>query len=364
MLTDTDLVEWQLRVAAGEPLPAHDTMAPRGHVFEARIYAEQPERGFLPSTGHLERVDFAPQSDTLRVETGVRTGDQVEAFYDPLLAKLVVRGRDRATALEHLRAALDATRLEGVATNLDFLARLSAHPAYVRGGVDTGFVDRFLTESAAASDKLDGELMALACLYRVLSRTRTRPGLRHTRDPFSPWATTTGWRLLGTGRETLDFVHQDTRVSVGIEHKDDGLLVDLGGRSVVVTGHLRNGDSLDATVDAKRHSAKVTRDGSRLRIHTADKELALQVYDPFGERGALQTEDEHLRAPLPGTIVAVYVRPGEQIEKGTAILAVEAMKMEHVIKAPRTGILESLRYEVGDRVDEHDELAVIKGSSS
>jgi 3-methylcrotonyl-CoA carboxylase alpha subunit len=362
MLTDTDLVEWQLRVAAGETLPTSNAVVSSGHVVEARIYAEQPERGFLPSTGRLSLVDFAGQSDKLRVETGVRASDTVESFYDPLLAKLIAWGPDRSQAVQGLIAALDESRLEGVKTNLRFLTRLLTHPGFLSGELDTSFVDRHLTELLCASDEVDDELLSLACLYRVLNRAKSRQGEPGKSEASSPWATTTSWRLMGDARETLEFVHDDVRLGVTIEHEHPGLVVRPDTRRIVVTGHLHEDNTLQATVDGERVVAKTMVHGSSLLIKTVDKELTLHVYDPLSERFDASADDGHLKAPLPGTVAAIYVQPGDRVERGQAVLAVEAMKMEHVIRAPMAGVVEILRYEVGDRVDEHDELAVL-GSS-
>jgi 3-methylcrotonyl-CoA carboxylase alpha subunit len=346
-----DLVEWQLRVAAGEPLPLRqEELRLRGHAVEARLYAEDPARGFLPAAGVLLRFR-APEGEGIRVDAGVREGDAVSVHYDPLLAKLVAHGRDRPEALRRLRAALAATRVAGVSTNLGFLCRALAHPVFAAGGIDTGFLERHRDELLPAAPPAPDRALALAALGLLLARSSQ--GARDPADPHSPWDRADGFRLGGRAREELRLVDGRREVEVGVERVGEGFRLDLPGGPLEARALSRGGE-LVATLGGARVEATFARRGEELWVAAAGDAWRLRLSDPIAraEAGAEEAGGEWIAAPLPGRLIRVEVSPGEQVRRGQVLVVLEAMKMEHALAAPRDGTVESLGAALGDQVAE------------
>ena len=349
MVTGLDLVEWQLRVAAGEPLPLAQAEIPRrGHAIEARIYAENPGAGFMPSTGRIHRLRAPDRHPAIRLDSGVEEGDLVSHHYDPLLAKLVVHGIDRKECIQRLRGALAHTAVAGVATNLPLLRAMAAHPLFAAGEVDTGFLDRALDE--VLWDVPQPPLSALAAAAWRIARGLCSPA--PGAEPFSPWAAGDGWRLGGAGgvpvrlldaagrrhELRLEFIGKSMRVHSGRHHLD-AELDDLGaGRLRVHCGGLDE-------------EALVVADGHRIYVGLGDHGWDL-VIEPLhaGETGQSE-QDTHPVAPMPGTIVALKVGPGDRVAAGQALLIMEGMKMELTLAAPVAGTVERVLCAVGDSVE-------------
>jgi 3-methylcrotonyl-CoA carboxylase alpha subunit len=361
MITGQDLVEWQLRVAAGEELPlTQDALDIRGHAFEARIYAEDPDHGFLPATGTLDYLQAPRESRHVRVDTGVLQGDEVSVYYDPMIAKLVTWDESRERALARLSGALAEYRISGVRTNLWFLYNLATCPPFVAAEVDTGFIDRHqeLLFHRSESDRLQD--LPLASLYLLLRMEQTSRRRAGTADPGSPWNASNAWRL------NQDAIHTGAIVVNGVEHDVPVTEVGTGGRrrfrmtvgekSVMAAGELE-GNELYADIDGHRQRAAVVPGG--------DGEFTL-----FGARGAMQFAlaqpdmgaDEALAGaadfttPMPGVVVRLLVEPGQPVERGQALLILEAMKMEHRICAPADGSVRAFYFEAGEQVAGGDEL--------
>jgi len=363
MTTGEDLVEWQLRVASGEPLPKlQPALAIHGHAIEARIYAEDPERGFLPSIGRIAHWRMPEAGERVRVDTGFRAGDDVTPYYDPMLAKVIAWGEDRARARDELRRALAACEVTGVATNVAFLERVVGHDAFAAARIDTGFIDAnrgALLESPP--DVPPRALVAAAVAeYRAID-ARARAAAAASPDRWSPWGESDAW-WNGTTAHRLAFTFDDggnARV-VTVKPGSDGVLEVSGdGFSLRVraqhTGdQLRidpvdpgdeggNRDAFAVTVVPEGDARFVFGDGLRVRLAFVDP-LA-QPHDE-GEHGG------HLTAPMSGTIVAVTVKAGDVVDKGAPLVVLEAMKMEHAIVAPVAGRVAAVHFGVGDRVTE------------
>jgi 3-methylcrotonyl-CoA carboxylase alpha subunit len=317
MITGLDLVEWQLRVAAGEALPLRqDQIAMRGHAVEARLYAEDAERDFLPATGTLVRLRAPQAAPDRRIETGVREGDAVTPYYDPMIAKLVAWGEDRAAAIHRLAEGLSAYRIAGVTTNRDFVLRLARHPDFATGAVDTGFIARH-REALAAPPAPEA---AFAAASRALLKDETP---RPTADRFSPWAMRDGWRL-------------DGHVTRQIRWRD-------GKRAhvVAIDGVATGGDDID-----------VMRTANRFTVIDNDGSWQLEYVDPFADRDDSAVAGGRLTAPMPGKIVQVLAQAGDTVKRGQPILILEAMKMEHTIAAPADGMVDAINYAAGELVEE------------
>ncbi|WP_405555565.1 acetyl-CoA carboxylase biotin carboxylase subunit [Streptomyces sp. NBC_01171] len=335
LITGLDLVEWQLRVAAGEPLGfAQEDVRLTGHAVEARICAEDPARGFLPSGGTVLLLR-EPQGDGLRTDSGLSEGTEVGSLYDPMLSKVIAYGPDRATALRKLRAALAETVTLGVPTNAGFLRRLLAHPAVVAGELDTGLVERAVDELIPAG--VPEEVYEAAAAVRLEELRPTGDGWV---DPFS---VPDGWRLSGTPKP----VSFPMRVPGGepVEHAVRG------------TGAHVTPDTVSVTLDGVRHTFRraadwLGRDGDAWQVRDHDPVAA--SLSRSAHAGA-----DSLTAPMPGTVTVVKVAVGDEVEAGQSLLVVEAMKMEHVVSAPHAGTVAELDVTPGSTVAMDQVLAVI-----
>ena len=354
MITGLDLVEWQLRVAAGEPLPlGQDAIARHGHAIEARLYAEDPGRGFLPATGRLDHLAWPPEGPGLRVETGVRQGDRVTTHYDPLLAKLVVWDRDRAGALRQLRAALAATEMVGPTTNLDFLARVAASAELAAGGVDTGWVERAQEELCAPPEGADEQILALAAAW-LLQRQQLRAAAAAAAspEPGSPWHRVDGWRLNDVGHQTLRLRTAERTVEIHARTEPTGHRLEFDQRELSVVGRpLPDGRLLIELVGATR-PVRVVEQGDQLHLITPEGRFRVDRFDPLAAAEAEEEGGGLLTAPMPGRIVRQPIKPGEHVARGAALLVLEAMKMEHTIVAPSDGRVQAIHFVEGDQVEE------------
>jgi len=338
MITGLDLVEWQLRVASGERLPlAQEAVQAKGHAIEARIYAEDPERDFLPATGKLRHLAFAHGA---RVDTGVREGDEIGAWYDPLIAKLVVHGPDRASALARLTAALGDTRIVGVTTNVEFLRRICESRAFADAEIDTGFIEQHRTELFAARGPVPAEVLAAAALAELAhEEASSRERAARSGDPHSPWLRADGWRL--NAQSHHDFVF----AAAGAAHRVRVAFVD-GERHLEIDGRAH---------EAGASKAKAVRDGRTWHVFHEGVHWTLALKEELDEVdvGAVSGS---LAAPMPGRVIKVLVQPGAKVTRGEPLLILEAMKMEHTITAPAQGTVREIHYAAGEQVLEGAEL--------
>ncbi len=360
-ITGEDLVAWQLQVAAGGALPRRqEELAIAGHAFEARIYAEDPERDFLPATGTIEHLRSPLESPHVRIDIGVREGDVISVHYDPMIAKLIVWDSDRDRALRRLQQALAEYAVVGTATNLDFLARVAAHPAFAAGGVDTGFIERYREEllppAAAASDRV----LAVAALYELLSVERAaRARAAASSEPCSPWHSTDGWQPNSDNHHTLHLRDGERDVAVTAHYRSDGFALELPGGEMSARGTLADDGSLRVELDGVYLSARALRSGDRLVVTVGDETRTLVVHDPLSVGIDDELVEGSLTAPMPGVVVAVLVEPGDTVAEGDPLLVLEAMKMEYTIRAFSAGVVESVHYAPGDQVSEGAELLSI-----
>jgi 3-methylcrotonyl-CoA carboxylase alpha subunit len=357
MITGQDLVKWQLAVAAGEALPLkQNEIQMRGHAIEARIYAENPAKGFLPSTGtlrHLRAPEERPGS--VRVDTGVRQGDVITPHYDPMIAKLVVWGEDRAIALGRMRAALADYEIVGVSTNVEFLARTVASKAFSGADLDTGLIERSRAELFPADAGPSDEDLAAAALAELLAeQAQAAAAAGASADPHSPWNTVDGWRLnLGSHHE-LVFAFGETLHPVQIHFAAAGYRLEIGGREAAFGGREENG-VLQVTLGNASFRVRAVRDGAHWHLFRdgAHRVLALQSAQTAPEPdSAIGT----LAAPMPGKVLQVLVAVGAKVAKGAPLVILEAMKMEHTIAAPHDGQVAEIHFKAGDQVNEGAEL--------
>jgi len=357
-ITGLDLVEWQLRVAAGETLPlAQAQIAARGHAIEARLYAEDPARDFLPATGWLE--ELAPPADgpDIRVDTGVRRGDRIGIDYDPMIAKLIVRGEDRAAAVRRLAAALADYRVAGVTTNREFLFRIATHPAYAAGELDTGFIARHRAELIPAPVPAPHAAIAAASLARVLQQAAAARAAAETlADPWSPWQRRDGWRLNGATYQDLRWRDALGERAARVHYGRAGYVLEIENRRAEATAEWEADGALAFALDGSRARGAVLQVRDDVTVMLDGLEHRLHYIDPLIPGVALDESGGHLTAPMPGKVVEVKVTPGACVKRGQALMVLEAMKMEHTIAAPADGTVEAVHYAAGDLVEEGADL--------
>ena len=350
MITGQDLVEWQLLVANGAPLPlTQDQLRIDGHAIEVRVYAEDPDRDFMPAVGTLSHLRPPAESAHVRVDTGVRAGDAISVHYDPMIAKLIVWDRDRPAAVRRLTRALLEYEVVGVQTNLGLLRRIAAHPAFGAAELDTGFIGRHgaaLLPDLAPAPPIALAAVALDVLKRRAEATATAAARSH--DPFSPWNLATAWRMNGDGYQDLLLAEGDVTHAVRAHPRTDGSVrLDLPGGSVEAHG---------ATVAGVHRAVPVIRDGNVLTVILDGTNYALTLVDPLAPALMDMAGGDRLMAPMPGRVIDVLVKPGDSVARGDVLLVLEAMKVQMRLSAPRAGVVDTVRAAAGDLVDDGAEL--------
>ncbi len=361
MITGQDLVEWQLRVAAGEPLPCRqEDLRIAGHAIEVRIYAEDPARDFLPATGMLRHLATPAEGPHVRIESGVREGDEVGIHYDPMLAKLIVWDSDRAGALRRLRTALAGYQVVGLATNLELLAAIAAHPAFAAGELDTGFIERHRAALFSPSDPAPDRVLAIAALGELLRIEQTaKAAAARSFDPHSPWHQASGWRLNDDNHHTIELADGAREISIRAHYRPDHFLLELPDVRIKAAGELAPDGRLRFDLDGVQGDATVVRSRDELTVFSAAGRQRLLIRDPLHAALPEEVVSGRLTAPMPGNILAVLVVAGERVALGAPLMILEAMKMEHTISAPLEGVVERVNFAAGEQVVEGAELLAI-----
>ncbi len=345
MITGFDLVEWQLRVASGERLPATQAeLKIRGHALEARVYAENPEKGFLPAIGTLSHLRFPEhvsfvRDGAVRVDSGVREGDAITPFYDPMIAKLIVWGEDRELALTRMADALGKTQIVGLATNVAFLKRLVESKAFASGDLDTGLIAKNHDVLFPAAKAPVDTVLALAAAA-VLAREAESADA-------DPWSSRSGWRLNQVFLRSLKLGSSEVQVAYG--HSG----YRFNGQPMTVT---RDGLDYQLMLGEQPVRGTVVFEGETLHVFHAGTVTALELFDAIAHAGQDEGQGGKLVAPMPGKIVALLCGQGAAVKKGTPLLVMEAMKMEHTITAPADGTVAEFLFSPGDQVSEGAEL--------
>ncbi len=385
MITGLDLVEWQLRVAAGEPLPlSQEALAIEGHAIEARVYAENPSKGFLPSTGTLvhlrapDAVEFRVHDGgaraPVRIDSGVREGDAITPFYDPMIAKLITWGADRAQAIQRMAAALARLEAVGPATNVAFLGRLMRDPAFCGADLDTSLIEREREHllppepapspaqlAIAAAAVLAGEASATGAHAHDARSASTEPARAPHAAPShaaaargwrDPWSAPDGWRLNGTLERVLLFRQGVHRHEVRVAYAADGWHAQAGDARIVLTRVALHGTRLTGLAAGQAFSVGAVRAGETVHLFGPDGHVALVHVDVLEHAGDHAEEGGSLVAPMPGKVIALLVEKGAKVKKGQPLVVMEAMKMEHTISAPGAGQVVELPYAVGEQVAE------------
>jgi len=377
MITGTDLVEWQLRVAAGQPLPKKQhELAIHGHAIEARVYAENPEKGFLPSIGTLHYMDTpshvafelggsAVLPAAVRIDSGVRQGDAISPFYDPMIAKLIVWGADRAQALARMAQALSEFHIVGLATNIAFLKRLVEGQAFATADLDTGLIERNHAALFPPAGPAPAGVLALAAAS-LLDGER---GINLSANPADPWTSTHGWRMNGHYRRQLSFADdyaastEAKAYALGVTYHPKGWTLELEGGRHALALLARDEDRLAIRLDGNAVQGTVRREGELLHVFSGGTHHVLAWEDPLAHAGEHEAAGGRLTAPMPGKVVAVIAANGQTVRKGEPLVIMEAMKMEHTISAPSDGLVEEVLYQVGDQVADGAPLLAFKAAA-
>jgi 3-methylcrotonyl-CoA carboxylase alpha subunit len=368
-ITGCDLVEWQLRVACGEPLPLTQAQIRMdGHAIEARICAENPEANFLPATGMLdvlrwpEHVAFRRNADResfhapapVRIDAGVREGDAISPFYDSMIAKLIVWGATREQALARLDEALSRTHIAGPHTNAAFLRRVVRSRSFATADLDTALIER---ERPALFGHPGLPLQVAAAgvvAHSLAAETRA--------ETDDPWSRRDGWRLHGGARRSFDLEIGGEHHAVVLDRAHDGALtLAIGSQSWPMTLHFDGRESHDVVLDGRRWRLTVYAQGERVSVFAPEGSATVMEIDAIAHAGDSSAEGGRLTAPMPGKVIAFLAQPGQKVAKGQPLAVMEAMKMEHTITSPREGTVAELLYGVGDQVAEGGELLSLEG---
>ncbi|PWU29518.1 3-methylcrotonyl-CoA carboxylase [Pseudomonas sp. RW407] len=344
-ITGLDLVAWQIRVARGETLPITQEQVPlNGHAIEVRLYAEDPEGGFLPASGHLALYREPPAGPGRRVDSGIREGDDISPFYDPMLAKLIAWGENREEARQRLLAMLAETAVGGFKTNLAFLRRVLAHPAFAAAELDTGFIGRHQEQLLPAASELPPPFWQLAAEAWAQSEAERVRG----DDAHSPWSARDGWRSGLPGETDLHLLAKGEAQVVRLRHANG------------VRGATLKGEWLEVDIEGVRRRHLALRQGDSLYLEWQGKLVPVRRYDAIAEAEAAHAHHGGLGAPMNGSIVRILVEPGQTVEAGAALVVLEAMKMEHSIRAPHAGVVKSLYCSEGELVAEGTALVELE----
>lgn len=372
-ITGLDLVEWQILVANNQALPLTQAdLKINGHAIEARICAEDPGNNFLPATGKIKHLKLPELNQHIRVDSGVLCGDQISVYYDSMIAKLIVWDSNRDAALSRLKGALGDFHISGIQTNIHFLHQLVSSEAFIEADVSTQFLSKYGEELTQADDHLDDQTLVAAALFMMLKQSQKKP--TDPADPYSPWQDSSGWRLNEDNYHLIELFYRQGKQLIPIEviahfnhhlkvnHqlKEKSFLFEISNKEFLASGYLHN-DELHMALD-----------GHQSVVHFAEVEKQLVLFKNATqwcfetERSAnkqqqkQQDAKQQLVAPMPGIVTQLLVNQGDFVAKGEKILVMEAMKIEHSIKAHKDIVIKQLLYQVGDNVEESATLVLFE----
>jgi len=360
LITGIDLVEWQLRIAFGEELPLRqDQVRMNGHAIEARVYAENPNKNFMPSVGKIRTWRMPTEANGLRIDAGYRAGDTVSPYYDAMLAKVIAWAPTREAAIERLDRGLQQTDIRGIVTNIPFLSALVTHPAVAANKIDTGFIEREL-KTLTPAQSAPGDLELCAAVAAILIEEQKAA----LAEAHSPWQTF-GWMPVGRRHRVFSFRQgHDAEQKVALTYGNGPSTLAVGEREIAFALSVTEDDGFDLTLDGVKSRVVVVIEGHELYVRTRNGRFDLHWVDPFGGDDEEQVGEDKIAAPLPGTVVALLAEVGAMLEKGAPILTLEVMKMEQTLRAPFAGVLKAIKCKVGDIVQEGVELAEVEPVAS
>lgn len=366
MITNTDLVEWQLKVAAGEKLPKFQhNLECKGHSFEARIYAEDPNNNFMPGAGPLHYISTPTATDDIRIETGVQQGDEVSVHYDPMIAKLVVWAPERISALQKLQTALKSYNIVGLETNTQFLDSLANHSSFIEGDVHTSFIDQHYSSLFPVRQLSDETLCQAASAIILSEQQATWDDASNTLDPFSPFSSGNGIRINNVYNRQLKLNDGTKDLIVHVSYEPQGTLsISVNDNMYAVSAELKSEDNrniLECDIDGHIIKANVVMNKDSIHLFTSDGSHKLKLPSPkYLELLKNTSHSKGAVAPMPGIIEKISVIEGDKVEAGDPLLVMIAMKMEYVIRAPKAGTIKKVMFKVGETVKRDAELIQIE----
>ncbi len=360
LITGIDLVEWQLRVAFGEKLPlTQGQITLNGHAIEARVYAENPHKNFMPSAGRIRTWRTPAELNGLRIDAGYRAGDTVSPHYDAMLAKVIAWAPTRDAAIERLNRGLEDTDVRGIVTNIPFLSALVTHPQVRANAIDTGFIERELKNLTPAPAAV-GDLELCAAVAAILGEEAKAAEA----EAHSPWRSS-GWMPVGRRQRVFAFRHgKEAEQKITLQYGNGPATLTVGGRELVLSFAAAEGGGFDLTLEGMKSHFVADIEGHELYLRTRNGRFDLHWVDPFGGDDEEQVGEDKIVAPLPGTVVALLAEVGARLEKGAPILTLEVMKMEQTLRAPFAGVLKAIKCKVGDIVGEGVELAEVEPTAA
>jgi len=356
-ITGIDLVEWQIIVANNQALPlTQSELSINGHAFEVRIYAEDPLNDFLPSTGKITHIKFPKESQHIRVDSGIVSNDEVSIYYDPMIAKLIVWDKSRGSALSRLRGALTNFHIAGLTNNINFLHQLASHDAFINADIDTNFLNKYGDELTLSPEQPEDELIVAVALLIMLKQSQANT--IDPNDPYSPWQKTSGWRLNEDNFHLIEFSQQAINhkiVAHFSEHvKPNGFLFEVNNKEYLTHGSIEN-NQLKMSFNGRLISIDFVQIDNQLILFKSAHSWLFEIKDQ-SQPIVHTTLNTNLTSPMPGAIIDILVDDGDYVEKGQPLIIIEAMKMEHTIKAHKNLIVQQVLYNIGDLVDDTVEL--------
>ncbi|WP_168396459.1 acetyl/propionyl/methylcrotonyl-CoA carboxylase subunit alpha [Acinetobacter indicus] len=352
MITGQDLVEWQLRVAFGEPLPKQQhELQIHGHALEARVYAEEPEKGFIPAIGQISYLHYPAQNEAVRVDSGIVEGDEISTYYDPMIAKLIVWGKNREAALTQMHHALGQFHVDGLGNNIAFLDRLVLCDSFKNANLDTGLIQReeeFLLKPAT---ELNSTLVVSAAFIELLSRLAQNPSAR---NPV--WQTNAFWRLNLQSGQTIKLQCNDKTLNIQFAAQEHGFVAQYEGQTFELEGQLLDAHTLQFKLAGKQQKLAFSQTEHGITLFQNGQSYKFTYLKPVFNQDDEQSAENNLTAPMPGVITQVLVAANDKVKKDDVLMTLEAMKIEYSIRAPHDGIVASSYFQAGDQVKAGDEL--------
>jgi len=352
MITGVDLVEWQLRVAFGEPLPKQqDQLKIHGHAIEARVYAEEPEKGFIPAIGQISYLHYPEQNQHVRVDSGIVQGDEISTYYDPMIAKLIVWGENREAALLQMHHALGQFHVDGLGNNIAFLDRIIRCDSFKNAKLDTNLIqreDEFLFKNIQS---LQPELVVATALTELLLRfSKNKPAS----NPV--WQSETLWRVNINPSYAIKLKLDETLVQVNLRAEKEGFVAEYQGEKFYISGQLLNANAAHFNINGKQDKIAFSQNAQGLTIFKNGQSHKFGYLNHKFTSEDAQSTEGNLKAPMPGVITQVLVAANDQVKKDDVLMTLEAMKMEYSIRAPHDGIVAASYFQAGDQVKAGDEL--------
>ncbi len=351
LITGLDLVEWQLRVAAGERLPLFQKdIKVRGHAFEARLYAEDPENNFLPQMGKLHHFKTPPEDNYFRLDTGVDEMDEVSVYYDPLLAKFIVWGNNRSEALRHMRRVIKNSAVAGVKTNLEFLYNICNHASFRVADINTGFIEKYKSDLIRSTNKVSVEILALATMAELMPHI--------SGDDI--WDMSDGWLLNLNLQAMVTFLDHGKKTDVFVTYLASGFKLGIDGQEYKVDLLENENFDLSLLLNGTKVKGKVIRQNNDFSVFYEGAVAHLHHFIPGADKEQNGAGSGSIKTPMPGKITRLFVKQGDEVQKGQTLMILEAMKMEHMIKSPYAGNVTTMSFKEGMQVEDGQTLIKIE----